>query len=135
MNKTDNNFTITLFPKTEFIYNDLYDFSEIGGGYRKTVINVVPDDKAQLYISGNLQIQPNDLVKLVFDSIHIKPFNEDKIEMKFSPDTVIGYSENLYDDNSVWIYEQRNYSEKTNFSIHPIESYDYSFVISPDKYF
>jgi len=54
--------------------------------------------------------------------------------MLFSADTVIGYSVNLFDSTSNWNYEIRNYDEPDNFNRNPVESHDYSFTISTDKY-
>lgn len=54
--------------------------------------------------------------------------------MKFSIDTVIGYSENLFDSISSWNYEIKDYDEPDNFNQNPVESHDYSFIISVDKY-
>ena len=75
-----------------------------------------------------------DIAAKIFDSIHITPFNKDKKVMKFSIDTVIGYSENLFDSISSWNYEIKDYDEPDNFNQNPVESHDYSFIISIDKY-
>ncbi|NJK96498.1 MAG: hypothetical protein HC905_17700 [Bacteroidales bacterium] len=68
------------------------------------------------------------LTSLVFDSILVKPHNDIRT-IKFSGNEVTGYSDNLFEVNSVWDYEKLNYSEHTSFSTHPIESHDYIFVI------
>ncbi len=134
-NTTDNKLTVILYPKAEYMRGDLYNYSELGNGdYDDTSFDIEPTSDHCLFISVNLNQEPYNLVSGIFDSIHIIPFNEDKIEMSFSPDTVIGYSENLFDSNSVWEYEKRNYAEKTSFSSNPIESHNYSYVISTDKY-
>ena len=134
-NTTDNKLTVKLFPKTQYIHGDLYDFSDIGGGFSDTEFEIQQNNKESLYISSNLDQEPYMLISKIFDSINIKPYNKDKIEMKFSIDTVIGYSENLFDSNSTWTYEKRNYDEPDNFNQNPVESHDYSFVISTDKYY
>ena len=54
--------------------------------------------------------------------------------MRYFTDTVIGYSENLFDSTSNWNYEIRKYDEIDNFNRNPVESHDYSFLISADKY-
>ena len=133
-NETSSLLTIKLFPQGDYIYGDLYDFSGIGGGYRETEFQLEIDSEMELYISGDLNKKPNDLTAEIFDSIHVIPSNENKTEIVFTPDTVIGYSENLYDNSSLWIYELRNFDLPTNFQRNPVESHDYIFTISDDKY-
>lgn len=134
-NVTDNKLTVTLYPKTKYLKSDLYNYSELGNGdYVDTSFDLESTDYRCLFISVSLDQEPYDLATKIFDSIIIKPNNENIIDLKFSNDTVIGYSENLFNEESTWKYENKNYSERTNFSRQPIESNDYSFVISTDKY-
>jgi hypothetical protein len=131
-NETSSLLTIKLFPRN-YISGDLYDFSGIGGGYRETEFQLGIDSEMELYISGDLNKKPNDLTAEIFDSIRVIPSNENKTEIVFTPDTVIGYSENLYDNRSLWIYKLRNFDLPTNFQRNPVESHDYIFTISDDK--
>ena len=133
-NSTDNNLTVTLFPKVKYMNRDLYDFSQIGGGFRNTTFEITPGLDEDLYISSDLKIQPNYLTAQVFDSIHIKLSDQNKRTLKFSPDSVIGYTENMYKETSSWIYEIRNLDFPTQFQRNPVEFHDYSFVISQDNY-
>lgn len=133
-NETNSVLTINLFPKSKYMSVGLYDFSEIGGGSRKTEFQLGIDSEIELYISGDLSKKPNSLATEVFDSIYVIPSNENKTEIKFTPDTVIGYSENLYDDNSSWIYELRKFNLQASLKRNPVESHDYIFTISEDKY-
>ena len=133
-NETNSILTIKLFPKSEYMSGGLYDFSEIGGGYRKTEFQLDIDSEIELYISGDLSKKPNSITTEVFDSIFVITSGVNKTEIKFTPDTVIGYSENLYDDNSKWIYELRKFNLQTSFKRNPVESHDYIFAISEDKY-
>ena len=133
-NETNRMLTIKLFPKSGYMSGGLYDFSEIGGGSRKTEFQLDIDSEIELFESGDLSKKPNSLATEVFDSIYVIPSNENKTEIKFTPDTVIGYSENLYDDNSLWIYELRKFNLQTSFQRNPVESHDYIFTISEDKY-
>lgn len=131
-NETNNILTIKLFPKSKYMSGGLYDFSEIGGGSRKTEFQLGIDSEIELYISGDLNKKPNSLATEVFDSIYVVPSGVNKTEIKFTPDTVIGYSENLYDDNSSWIYELRKFNLQTSLKRKPVESHDYIFTISED---
>lgn|SRR3989339_1680122 len=133
-NKTDNKIAVKLFPKSEYLHNDLYDFSDFGSGYNGTEHNIESNRNESLYYSENTDQKPFSLAAKIFDSIHITPFNKDKKVMKFSIDTVIGYSENLFDSISSWNYEIKDYDEPDNFNQNPVESHDYSFIISIDKY-
>lgn len=129
-NNTGNKLKVTLYPRSKYMYGDLYDFCDFGGGYADTTFDIDSNDQKSLYISSNLDQKPYDLTSEIFDSIYIKPYDNAIGIMKFSNVTVIGYSDNLFRDNSIWIYEKRNYDENTNFSTHPIESHDYIFEIS-----
>ncbi len=133
-NKTSDILTVKLFPKSEYMSGRLYVFSDIGGGYRYTEFQLGIDSEIELYISGDLNKKPYSLTAEIFDSIFVIPSNENLSEVKFSPDIVIGYSENLYDNSSLWIYELRNYNLRTNFKKNPVESHDYIFAIDEDKY-
>ena len=129
-NETDSIMSVKLFPKNEYMMLDLYDYSEIGGGYRDTDIQIQKGDEAEIYISCDLKKEPYILTSEVFDSIHIGPIGKKQTEIKFSPGKVIDYPENLYDENSEWIFEVRNFDLQTQFKSNPVESYDYIFVIS-----
>lgn len=129
-NNTASKLKVTLFPKSKYMYGDLYDFCDFGGGYADTTFDIDSNSQKSIYISNNLDQKPYDLVTKITDSIYIKPYDKGTGIMKFSKDTVIGYSDNLFSDNSIWIYEKKNSYEKTNFSTHPIESHDYIFEIS-----
>ncbi len=133
-NETNSILTIKLFPKSDYLYVGLYDFSGIGGGFRETEFQLEIDSDIELYISGDVNKKPNVLVTEVFDSIHVIPFNENKTEMKFSPDTVIGYSKNLFNADTLWIYELQNFDLLTNFQKNPVESHAYIFIISEEGY-
>ena len=133
-NNTADILTVKLFPKSKYMSGRLYDFSDIGGGYRDTEFQLGIESEIELFISGDLNKQPYSLTAEIFDSIFVISSNENLSEIKFSPDRVIGYSENLYDNSSLWIYELRNYNLPTNFKKNPVEYHDYIFAIDEDKY-
>ena len=134
-NETDTNLKVSLFPKAEYMNGSLYYFSENGKGFRHTDFEIAPDLEEDLYTTSDLKILPNELVEKVFNSIQISPINGNEIALKFSPEAVVGYTENLYKATSGWIYELRNFDLPTMGSRHPVESHDYIFVISKDHYF
>ena len=133
-NETDKNLSVTLFPKLKYLNGDLYDDTAIGGGFRETTLEITPRLDEVLYITNDLKIQPNNLTAQVFDSIQISLPDGHINTIKFSPDTVIGYTENLYKETSHWVYEIRNFNLYTSFQSNPVEFHDYTFVISPDNF-
>lgn len=137
-NETDSKQTIELFPKTDYLManrNDLYMYSDIGNGdFGDRIFELGVGDDKFIFITSDLEFEPHKLLEEVFDSIFIVPFNENTTMMKFYPDSVVGYSENMFDNNAIWIYELRNYDEPDNFNQNPVESREYNFVISKDKY-
>jgi hypothetical protein len=137
-NETNSKQTIQLFPKSNYLKDDrddLYMYSDLSNGdFGDKDYNIEEGESNSIFISSDYKLEPHELALKVFDSIFIIPFNENKTMMKFYPDSVSGYSENLFNENSIWLYELRNYDEPDNFKQHPVESHDYSFVISTDKY-
>jgi len=129
-NNSINEITVELFPKSEYVHYNLYKFSDIGSGYRERKFNILPKEDGHLFSSKNLDQTPYGLAIEIFDSIHIN-LNEKTI--KFSNDTVIGYSENLFAGNSIWEYKVINYYMPTMFKQNPVESHVYSFIITEDK--
>jgi hypothetical protein len=130
-NNNDKAMQVTLYPKKEFIQGSLYKFSSIGSGYRETTFSIEPGMEQDLYTTDDLDIKPYVLVSLVFDSIHIGLTDLNNPEIKFSSDRVIGYSENLYSENSSWIYEKLDYDEPAMFHRTTIHSSNYTYIISP----
>jgi hypothetical protein len=113
---------------------DLYDFTEVGGGFRNTTFEITAGLDEELYYASDLKIQPNILTAQVFDSIHIKLSDQNKRTLRFSTDTVIGYNKNMYKETAGWVYEIHNFDLATQFQRNPVEFHDYSFVISQDNY-
>ncbi len=137
-NETGSKQTVQLFPKPEFLMknrSDLYMYSDLGNGdYGDKDFDIEQNKSNWIFITTDLNQEPYNLALKIFDSIYVVPSNENNTIMKFYPDSVIGYSENLFDETSTWIYEKINYDEPDNFNQNPVESNEYTFVISTDKY-
>ncbi len=137
-NDTDCKQTVQLFPKSYYLKenrNDLYMYSDLGNGnFGNKCFEIKEGESNTIFISSDFKLEPFELTMRVFDSIFIMPSNDDKTLMKFYPDAVLGYFDNLFDSMSIWEYEKYNYDEPDNFNRNPVESYDYSFVISMHKY-
>ena len=133
-NDTDSEITVTLYPKDEYKVGDLYyDFCSFGGGSRNTVFNIDTKMEQELYISDVLDNEPYLLAKQVFDSIHITFAGKTEPGIKFSPEKVTGYPDNLYSQNSDWTYEKRQYAFITMFQTNLTESEDYIFIITANE--
>jgi len=132
-NETESAIEVVVYPKSEYLtLEDCYDFSDFGGGCGQTTFGIGPASDYYLYYSKNLDWNPSVLAAEIFDSIHITLPDDDKM-IKFSMDTVIGYTENLFDTMTTWKYEVHEYDEPTNFNKNPVESHDYTFVILREK--
>lgn len=132
-NKTDSNISIKLFPKNQYLHNDLYKFCDFGSGYRATTIGLEENCEIEIYISSDLNIEPYLKATVVFDSIHVSGIEGEVNEIKFSTDMVIGYEENLFSEESIWEMKTRKYDLQTSLQKNPVESNDYIFSISKEK--
>jgi len=130
-NDTKSEMTIHLYPKQEEIYGTMY--KDDLWHYRDTVIQLSSGSDITIYTT-NEQIKPNELAAQVFDSIDIVSSNQNVTTLKFSPDTVIGYSENLFESNSYWTYETSRENLQVMFRSNPTQYHDYTFRISEKKY-
>jgi hypothetical protein len=131
-NSTADTLIVHQFPKAEFMLDeDGYSYSEPGDGdYTTCIFDLRPEMDRVIYTTINIDQQPHRLALNVFDSILIQTTGDNSIRLMFTPDTVTGYPENLFDSASAWKYEKNEYSLKTNLSSSPIVSHDHSFVIS-----
>jgi hypothetical protein len=109
-NRTESPINITLYPKAEYLVGDLYRHSDHGGGHENTQFTLFPnsednyDGNEVLFMSNNLNTEPYMLTGKVFDSIHV--FLENKVTtIKFTQGNVIGYTENIFSENSIWDYK------------------------------
>jgi hypothetical protein len=119
---------VKLYPKKQYVYNDLYKSSEFSSGYYETMINLQIKDSKEIYTSSNTNQKPFELVAKIFDSVIIKTIPNNRLIM-FSINNLSGYSQNIFDSTSIWTYLKMRYSYKTEFSSHNIESDNYTFEL------
>lgn len=138
-NRTENTIHITLFPKkTAPGTNMLYPTCEGCGGYWKTKFNLLPnnDDTYKwdevLFYTTDLDTQPYTLAAKAFDSIYISSANKDNIIIKFAHETVSGYSENIFAQNSTWDYKTIKLDMSTSIK-KTGTAHCYRFLILKDK--
>jgi hypothetical protein len=137
-NRTDSLIHITLFPKAEYLSGNLYLHSEGGSGYNSTEFSLLPNNEGYynwsevLFVSGDLNIEPQILAAKVFDSIYVNSKNEDSVIMKFTHEAVTGYSENIFTKNSTWDFsiEEADISTSTKKMV---IQHCYKFVILENK--
>jgi hypothetical protein len=141
-NQTDSLLHVLLFPNEKYIDpRNGFVVYDVGSGWigierdlpiNNNIININP----VIYSSNNLDIQPYALAKEVFDSIYICAANKDSVIIKFTHDNVIGYSENIFSEQStmsVWNFRIVVNNLQTQFQKNPQKYYQYNFLILKDK--
>ena len=128
-NDSHNELTVELFPKNEYVINyNLYRSSDHKNSLRSLRrFKVLTKRDEALFSSVNLDQMPYDLIDKIFDSIFL---NINETTLKFSREKVIGYSENLFTDDSNWEYEVRYHD---HIGWNSAESHVFSFVITEAK--
>ena len=137
-NRTIDTILLNLFPQSEYLlYPDLYRPNDSNrdpytGPFVELSSDLVPEGEKSLFSSRNIDQEPYSVAALVFDSISISFYNGQN-RISFSVDTAIGYSDNLYNNTSLWDFQVIKTTEYFQFSSHPVEIHSYVFVISTDK--
>ena len=131
-NKTDNFLKVTIFPKKELPYS-VFKYSERDRNvFIDTTFILNSGSEKCLYVSIFRHEIPSVLATDIFDSIRI--IRNDGVRIKFSSGSVEGYMENLFSPNAEWIYSKKDYVENKFLDNQPVESYDYRFMVSTDKF-
>ena len=128
-NDTEIGIEVTLYPKEEYLKGTLYKMSDFGGGYNQTNFVINADSDHGLFITKNLEIEPYELTRNIFDSIMVKFIDNSETVIKFSVDTVINYPDNLLDSNSTWNYVKIEANLPDMFNQNPVVIDNYTFVI------
>jgi len=129
-NRTDAPIYITLFPKEDI--DGLYRPCERCSPHKNTEFNLNPNSYYRdglLFYTEDLSIEPHTLISKIFDSIHIRM--SDAI-IKFTHDTVMGYSENIFTENFTWIFRYED-SGGLLFKKYRDQYYCYIFEILEEK--
>lgn len=136
-NRTDNPIHISLYPKGDI--GGLYPICDGCGGHKTTEFALNPNNNDRYYwnevifTTSDLNIKPYTLAAKVFDSIYISTANKDNVIIKFTHENVIGYSENIFSENSNWDFRMLRWSEPTQFRKNPVKYHQYKFMILEDK--
>ncbi len=127
-NKTDSLMTVHLYPKDKYIQYGQYIFSSIRPRLKDTTF--IPDSKlgSELFITDELNIEPQQLATNVFDSINLS-YPSGRL-IRFSPQRAVNYSVNLFTDKSAWLYEKNKFEYIRTWRENYIESDDYTFLIA-----
>ena len=111
----------------------LYLASDLGGVHYESIFNLSPNEYKTLYTTGNLTIKPYELSAKIFNYIDISAIDNDVI-IKFTHDTVTGYSENIFSENSTWDFKIEKSNRNTQFSKNPVKTHCYRFLISEENF-
>lgn len=125
-NNTDESIYVTLYPKAES--NGLYSF----GNGERTETEFYLDSKhgKTLYYSKDVNIEPSELAAQIFDSIYVSLSNKDDVIIKFTPNDVTGYVENIFSKNSTWEY---SYMKAERDDGTRVKEHRFTFLILKDK--
>jgi len=118
---------ISLFPKAAYQDGKMYRDSDVGAGFNYTTFDISPNSFAYIFYSGNPDYQPNILISQIFDSIQLRPVNQDQPTMIFSPTKAIGYPLNIFRDSSAWKYEFKTDNIFDSFSKTIVQANEYTF--------
>jgi hypothetical protein len=132
-NHSGDSIKVTLYPKKELMPYSVFSYSERDRNvFTDTTFVLSHNAEKSLYVSVYRHQSPFALALDIFDSIKIElPTG---LSIKFSPHFVSGYSENLFNANAEWDNSTRDFTECKFLDNQPVESYDYRFMISPDKF-
>ena len=131
LNRTDSVLYISLYPKEG---PGSYRKSDRGSGWSYTEFTLRPNNDysidwdAVLFHSSDLNIEPYKLASKMFDSIYISLTNKDNVIIKFTPEKVNGYSENIFSEASTW-----EYRKQTDHRNQPVIDHCYYFLILKNK--
>ena len=131
-NMTNKEIQVTVFPKSEFINGYKYTISTYND-YSDMEFTINPNESENLYQSDKLEQEPEMLLKEIFDSVIIVIELDSTVIIKFQPESVENYEQNMYSENSIWKFTLKEGTEKTNLSSTPFEIHDYQFAIKEEK--
>ena len=132
-NLTNNDILVKVYPKSQFIKGALYKISS-SDDFSEMEFTIQPNFSKTLFETTKLDYEPQMLLAEIFDSLTINVMLETELIIKFKPDSVKNYKINMFSDNSIWTYNVLEGSERTNFSSHPFEIYNYNFEILENEF-
>jgi hypothetical protein len=134
-NDTDSPIHVRLFPKEKYLYDSNRYNSREGSEniFAENEFLLGFEGNRRLFLSFDLTVEPYTLVKNVFDSIYISTESKDHVIIKFTHDTAIGYSENIFTENSIWNLRIEEIDLGMNGSTKRNIYYHYTFLIEKDN--
>jgi hypothetical protein len=127
-NNTDSSMTVKVYAKREYVKTTFYAYSDILKIYKDTTFIADKRLGSELYITDSMEVEPQQLLTRVFDSIHIQLPSGRKL--RFSPRMAVNYSHNPFTERSVWVFEKNSFHQEKMWRENNIESDDYIFVLS-----
>ena len=130
-NTTQDTVAVIVYPNTGYgsVFSDMYKFSD-GAGYRERTFSILPNERTPLFTSSNPDQTPYALSAKVFRSIEVYIKGN---TIRFSPEAVLGYTENPFAATSTWEYRLDRYDLPTMFKRNPVEDRTYRFVLTENK--
>ena len=107
---------VKLYPK-ETPYSNMTDYK------------MAQSDSRGIYWKLGQAKLSTEIINLIFDSITI---NNNRVFIKFTYDTAIGYKVNPYHEIEAWNSEVQNYDTPDNFNRNPHEDIVFTFILIED---
>jgi hypothetical protein len=140
-NKTEYKLIVEVFPREEYLNNNLYN-SSTGGRYSLIEFTLENTEYEtiygahykSLYTTRKLNNTPTALTQKIFDSIMITVNIgvDSTIMMKFREKGSINYKTNMYESDTNWVYEKIEGEHPDNFNRNPYIEHRYTFNIKTD---
>jgi len=127
-NGTDSAMTVKVYPKKEYAKTTMYSYSDIFMIYKDTTFEAETRLGTEIYITDQMETEPQKLAERVFDSIKIREASG-KV-LVFSPQKAVNYPYNLFTDKSAWLHEKNYFNQVKMWRKYDLESDDYIFEIS-----
>lgn len=132
-NQTNKAIFVKVYPKSQFIKGEFYIISSYDD-LSEMEFTIQPNSSKTLFETTKLDYEPQMLLTEIFDSLTLNVTLETALIIKFKPDSVENYKINMFSDNSIWTYNVLKGSERTSFSSHPFEIYNYNFEILENEF-
>lgn len=131
-NRTDSVIRVTLYPKVIYHTDShpYYPTCEEGCGQLSPEFNLSHHEA--IFSTGDLSIKPYALASKAFDSIYIRVESKD-VTIKFTPESVAGYSENIFSDSSTWDFKTYVWELQNSLGRKETTMHAYTFSILEDK--
>lgn len=131
-NKLGEALSVKLYPKKEYIDGNFYT-NHHQGGLVHYKFDLKTNEHHVIYATDKIPESPTILLSEIVDSVIITMSTNTDLVIKFKPDNLVGYKQNMYDPTSSWLETVRKDREKTSTKKITIEVTENFFEIFEDK--